>query len=261
MVRDAGGGGGHVKIKGWLSAVAVHLRDLPEPPLGANPLPTVPPDKARGVVVSFYMPNISRTVVAAQRRLLKRFTPPDVAIEQVRTTRKHEHAINHFMDTTAYRAVLILDIDCVPIRSGAIEDVFARIERGHLVGAVQRADHIRNNDHLYAGPFCVALSQQTYTALGRPKFDSTPRGDVGEELTYAAERLGVPVDLLWPTHSDDHIWRLADGKTFGHGTTYEDSFWHAFQIRFRSHQRRFVQRCDAFLAGSPAAPGAPHPSG
>lgn len=261
MVREAGGGGRQVKIKSWLSAVPVLLRDLMEPPLDADPLPVVPAERARGVVVSFYMPNISRSVVAAQRRLLKRFTPPDVAILQIRTTRKHEHAINHFMDTTPYRAVFILDIDCVPIRPGAIESVFARAERGHLVGAVQRADHIRNHDHLYAGPFCVALSQQTYASLGRPRFDSTARGDVGEELTYAAERAGVPVDLLWPTHSDDHIWHLVEGKTFGHGTTYEDSFWHAFQIRFTSHQRRFVHRCGVFLAAAPAVPGDPHPSG
>jgi hypothetical protein len=246
-----------LKFRSLLSAAAVQARDVFNPPLNADPLPDVKPEDARGVVVSFYMPNISRAVVAAQRRLLKRFTPPDVAIRQVMTTCKHEHAINHFMDTTPYRAVLILDIDCIPIRQGAVEGVFARAEQGHLVGAVQRAVHIRNDGHLYAGPFCVALSQQTYSRLGRPRFDSTPRGDVGEELTYAAERAGVPTDFLWPTHSDDAIWELADGRVYGHGTTYDGGFWHAFQIRFTTHQRRFVDRCDAFLADSPAARAGP----
>jgi hypothetical protein len=237
-----------LKFRSLLSAAAVQARDVFSPPLNADPLPDVKPEDARGVVVSFYMPNISRAVVAAQRRLLKRFTPPDVAIRQVMTTRKHEHAINHFMDTTPYRAVLILDIDCIPIRQGAVEGVFARAEQGHLVGAVQRANHIQNGGHLYVAPCCLALSQATYDRLGRPRFDSTPRGAVAEELTYTAETIGVPVDFLWPTHSDDNVWTLSEGITYGHGTIYDHSFWHAFEIRFRYHQRRFVARCEEFLA-------------
>jgi hypothetical protein len=244
-----------LKFRSLMSAAAVQARDLLSPGLGRDPLPQVQPEQARGVVVSFYMPNISRTVVAAQRRLLKRFTPPDVAIAQVLTMRSHEHALNHFMDTTRYRAILVLDIDCIPIRDDAIAAVFDRVEQGHLVGAAQRAAHIDNSGHIYAGPFCMALSQRTYDALGRPRFDSTRRGDVGEELTYAAEQRGIPVDLMWPSSSDDAIWPLTDSIRYGHGTTYDDSFWHAFQIRFSEHQRDFVRRCAAFLPVTPAVPG------
>ena len=83
--------------------------------------------------------------------------------------------------------------------------------------------------------------------MGNPEFASTKRGDVAEELTYAAEKAGVPVDLLWPVSSDDSIWALTGGKRYGHGTTYEGGFWHAFQIRLREHQAKFIARCATFL--------------
>jgi hypothetical protein len=237
-----------LKFRSLVAAAKVQAVDLFSPPLSADPLPDLAPEAARGVIVSFYMPNIARAVVAAQRRLLKRFVPPNVAIQQVVTMRSHADALNHFMDTTPYRAILVLDIDCVPVREGAIADVFDHVEQGCLVGAAQRAAHIDNGEHVYAGPFCLGIGKETYTALGCPRFDSTRRGDVGEELTFAAERLGVPVKLLWPTASDDEIWPLANGIRYGHGTTYDGAFWHAFQIRFPEHQKAFVARCEALLS-------------
>lgn len=237
-----------LKFRSLVSAAVVQLRDLREAPLSRDPLPSVPPAMARAVVVSFYMPNISRRVVAAQRRVLKRFVPSDVAIEQVMTWKKHEHAINDFISNTPYGVVVVLDIDCIPIDGGAVDRLIADAEKGLLVGAAQRANHIDNGGHLYAAPCCLAISIETYRRLGKPLFDSTKRGDVAEELTYAAEERGVPVKLLWPTSSEDHVWQLTETVTYGHGTIYERAFWHAFQIRFREHQDNFVRRCQEFLS-------------
>jgi hypothetical protein len=235
-----------MRIQSWLGSLSVQARDLFEPPLSADPLPVIPPDRARAVLVSFYMPNIPRRVVAAQRRLLKRFSPPDVAIAQIMTVRSHEHALNHFMATTRYRVVVFLDIDCVPLRNGAIERLVGHAESGSLAGASQCASHLRNANHLYVGPFCLALTRDTYDALGRRPFTRTSRADVGEELTFAAQEHGLPVHFLWPTASDDHIWQLSPGRTYGHGTTYDDDFWHAFEIRLPSHHEKFVARCAEF---------------
>lgn len=239
-----------LKVRSLLSAIRVQFRDRKLPPLSADPLPELTPDTARGVVVSFYMPNISRAVVAAQRKVLKKFVPRNVAIQQICTLKSHEDALNNFMRTTPYRTVLVLDIDCIPIREGAVDAVFSRAERGALVGAAQRANHIDNNAHIYAAPYCLALTKATYRQLGEPRFDSTPRGDVAEELTYAAEQYNIPLELLWPLASDDDVWELTQGKRYGHATTYEEGFWHAFQIRFPEHQRAFVERCDQFLRAS-----------
>jgi hypothetical protein len=207
----------------------------------------VPPQEARAVVVSFYMPNIPRRVVAAQRALLKRLVPREVAIEQTMTVRSHERALDHLMATTPYETVVVLDIDCVPIAEGAIDRLIRRAEGGHLAGAAQRASHIQNGGHVYVGPFCLAVSRSTFAKLQPVSFRRTPRADVGEELTYAAEGKEVPIDYLWPTGSDDDIWELVPGRRFGHGTVYDGDFWHAFEIRSARHHQKFIQRCEAEL--------------
>jgi hypothetical protein len=125
--------------------------------------------------------------------------------------------------------------------------MFERAERGCLVGAAQRANHIDNNEHLYAAPFCLALTRTAYDALGRPSFVETSRGDVGEELTYIAEERGIPVELSLPIASDDHQWVLTDGVRFGSNTYYDSGFFHAFQIRMLRHQADFVAKCEDIL--------------
>lgn len=210
---------------------------------------------ARRAIATFYMPNISYRVVEAQRRLLQAFSPPDIAIEQVITMEKHGAAMDRFMRTTNYQSILFLDIDCVPVRPRSIEAMFERAERGCLAGAAGRANHIDNNAHLFAAPYCLALTRTTYNSLGRPSFLETSRGDVGEELTYIAEERGVPVDLSWPIASDDNQWALTDGVRFGLNTYYDNGFFHAFHIRKRFHQTEFIARCAEILGGPAAAAG------
>jgi hypothetical protein len=207
----------------------------------------VPPEKARAVIVSFYMANVPAEVVAAQRDVLMRLAPDDVAIQQVRTRLRHDDSIDLFLSRSLYPAFVILDIDCIPVSATAISDLLARAEAGALAGAVQRTLHKENDAHLFVAPSCLAITRETYDALGRPSVRKTQRGDVAEEVTFVAEARGVPVDFLWPSHSDDAIWELRDGKRYGHGTTFEHAFWHAFEIRYPEHHRRFIARCEDVL--------------
>lgn len=243
------------KLRKAYNSFRVLLGDIGAPPLSAQPLPTVPPEKARGVVFSMYKRNISRRVVAAQRQMLLRYVPADVAIVQLCSSQSHPEALNAFVRNMAYRTVVILDIDCVPIQHGAIEGLLDLAEAGNLAGASARSNHIQNGGHVYAGPYCMAFTMETYRKLGSPDFRETERGDVGEELTYIAEACGVPVTLLWAVSSDEeHIWDLKDGLRFGRGTTYEGGFWHAFMIRYLENQRGFVARIEQMLrAANPAA--------
>jgi hypothetical protein len=210
----------------------------------------VPPERARAVVVSFYMANMPAEVVAAQRDVLIRLTPDNVAIVQVRTRLRHDDSIDLFLSRSPYRAFVILDIDCVPVSATAIADLLTRAEAGALAGAVQRTNHKQNDAHLFVAPSCLAMTRETYDALGRPSFRKTQRGDVAEEVTYVAEQRSVPVDFLWPTHSEDAIWELRDGMRYGHGTTFEKAFWHAFEIRHPEHHRRFITHCEDILRGA-----------
>ena len=211
-------------------------------------LPDPAPEVARAVVVSFYMDNIRRGVVAAQRRLLARFLPDGVAVRQIRTGLKHAAAIDAFLAETRFRNVIVLDIDCVPVADGAIERLIDGAVAGKLIGTVACANHLANGRHVFIGPYGMALSRDLWERLGRPPCAATERGDVAEEFTYAAEAKGLPVEPLWPVASDDTIWELPNGIRYGHGTTYEGGLWHAFEIRHRDHQAAFIRRCEAFLA-------------
>jgi hypothetical protein len=215
----------------------------------------VDPGTERGAIVSFYMTNVPRRVVEAQRQVLEWLAPPDVAIVQILTPLMHGPAMSRFMRSTNYRCVLFLDIDCVPVRPGAVDALLAHAERGVLAGAAARANHISNGGHVFVGPFCLALTTDTYTALGRPSFSANERGDVGEELTYAAEKLGVPVALSLPVSFDEPRWVLTENVWFGPNTTYENGFLHAFEIRKLANQERFIAKCREILVGRGRVPG------
>lgn len=207
----------------------------------------------RIAVVSFYMSNIARNVVAAQATAIRRFLPEGVDFLQFHTGFSHGRSIDLFFRLAPYDLVVILDVDCIPLNDQALPALIEQAEAGHLVGAAQRANHIENAKHIYAGPFLMALSKDTYVRLGRPSFCETERGDVAEELTYAAEAREVPVLLLWPTHCDEPKWQLTETLSFGRNTVYEDLFLHAFEIREPEQQRAFLGTVSRVLADPSAA--------
>lgn len=201
-----------------------------------------------GLIASVYMDNIAAEVVAAQRAVLEALAPPGFEIRQVLTRRSHAAALDGVVAGAEAELVLILDIDCVPLTREAIPALAAQAADGALAGCVQRANHIDNGAHLYVGAFCMAFSRALWERLGRPSFEPTTRGDVGEALTYACEAAGAPVAMLWPSHVETPQWDLTDGRRFGVNTEYAGAFLHSFNIRGREYQQRFVDRCRAILA-------------
>jgi hypothetical protein len=172
-------------------------------------------------------------------------------VRQVLTHRSHGAALDEIMEGAGAgggaELVLILDIDCVPLTAAAILALAAQAQAGALAGCVQRANHIDNGAHLYVGAFCLALSRALWERLGRPSFEPTGRGDVGEELTYACEAAGAPVAMLWPSRVEEPRWDLTEGRQFGVNTEYGGAFLHTFNIRSPEYQQRFVARCRAIL--------------
>ena len=227
--------------------MVAELMNLGAPRLDADPLPSVALAECKGVVISFYMRNISRSVVAAQRKSLKRFASEGLAIEQVLTSMSHSESIDCFLNDTQYETVVILDVDCVPISEKSFAIMLSAAKAGKIIGAAQRDDRKCNGEHLYAAPFCIAFSMETFRKLGSPSFAETRRGDVGEELTYLAEDRNIPVELIWPSSCEKPMWPLRNGRMFGLYTAYGDLFLHAFQIRALRHQRKFVRKIAELL--------------
>jgi hypothetical protein len=202
-------------------------------------------------VVSIYMDNVAADVASWQRAVLEAFKPSGFEVEQILTTRSHGSAIDDFLARSDHDLVVLLDIDCVPLHAHSLPNLAARAARGAVAGCVQRANHIQNDAHLYVGPFCMAFTKRLWEDLGRPSFEPTARGDVGEEFTYRCEMSGRAVDLLWPSFVETPHWDLTDGRRFGQNTEYDGLFLHAFGIRDRANQGRFVQRCRD-IVGAPS---------
>lgn len=199
-------------------------------------------------VYSVYMPNISKAVVDAQRSVVEKFLPKGWEFTQVKWTGNYSHpaAMTICLAEAKKPVVIFLDIDCIPLNQNALELMAVRAELGMLVGAVQRANHIKNDAHLYVGPFCMALDLVTYEQLNSPTFYETERGDCGEELTYRWRERGKPVYFFWPNHVRQPLWELAHGHKFGLGTTYENMFYHEFCARNAGGE--FINLCQAVVA-------------
>lgn len=207
----------------------------------------------RAAVVSFYMGNITQDVVHAQAAAIRQFLPAGVDLVQLRTGFGHGRSIDLFLAFSDYDVVVLLDIDCIPIAADSLPTLIAAAESGALVGAAQRANHLCNDNHVYAGPFLMALSRETYRRLGSPSFTETCRGDVAEELTYRAEAKHHPIRYLWPTSCEVPKWHLQDDLHFGRNTIYDNAFLHAFEIRMPEQQQAFLATIDRVLKAATSA--------
>ena len=197
-------------------------------------------------IYSVYMDNIPVEVRTAQRQVVEKFMPTGWRFEQYRSgSYSHPAAMTICLATNTKPLTIFLDIDCIPLSRTALELLGARAEKGVLVGAAQRANHINNGEHLYVGPFCCAFSNRKYLELGSPSFYETARGDVGEELTYRWQAAGAPIYLLWPSLVQQPLWELTQGIKFGMGTTYEDKFYHEFCARATAGN--FVRKCEEII--------------
>jgi hypothetical protein len=193
------------------------------------------------------MSNVDSNIVDYQRRCIARYLPKDWTFRQHLTEESHAASITKCVAESRDDIVIILDIDCIPLRATSLRLLKHFAAKSILVGAVQRANHINNDSHLYVGPFCMSFSRTVYDRLERPSFSETDRGDVGEELTYCWQNSGADVVFLWPSQVEHPLWKLSGGANFGYGTTYDDLFYHAFCIREGLTNTSFLSRCKRVL--------------
>jgi hypothetical protein len=198
----------------------------------------------KATVYSVYMANVSPEVAEAQRRVVHQFLPKGWAFVQRRADGySHPTELTVCQASNTNALTVFLDIDCIPLSRSAFELIGEQAERGVLAGAVQRANHIENNEHIYVGPCCMAFNNRRYLEYGSPCFFETPRGDVGEEVTYRWQERGGDIYLLWPSRVNSPLWNLNTGsdKRLGLGTTYDELFYHEFCARAQAGD--FVRKC------------------
>ena len=234
-------------------------------------------------IASYFMENINPKTVELQKKVIEKFNPLKIPHISMQGKISHasfidyvwalngqppvnmkDHNIKQELD---FDAVLFLDIDCVPLNDKAMQIYLSRALEGVIIGNAQRSGHIENDNHLFAAPSAVALSRETFDKIGRPSALETIRSDVLEEYTWAAEQVGVRVELALPTKYEGDVyrydyekdrrpyWTLENGlPNYGLGTTFGsegigDLFWHNFQIFLPGQQERFWKKCEELLNG------------
>lgn len=214
------------------------------------------------IILSPYMANVNPAVKEAQFRVMNKLCT-EIPFVQVLTTKPHGETLTNLAKSCmqkGYDTVMFMDIDAIPLSTSAIEFTLNKAHRGHLTGNIQRSNHIQNNQHLFVAPSFMAMSLNYWTWAGQPRFTETERSDVGEEVTYAWEAKGWPMQMYLPigyeaSPAECPSWALADGMShFGLGTTFGlsslEMSYHAFQIRMGGMVERFLTKCDSILAES-----------
>jgi hypothetical protein len=210
----------------------------------------------RTAVISVYQNNIPLEVISLQSEVICRFLPAGCEYEP-REAKSHAAGLDTYFQELRHEAYLVLDIDCIPLADWVIPWILQNALAGILVGGAQRANQFENGEHIYVGPGVMAFSKETFQRMGCLSFKDTNRGDVGEEFTYAAERLGIPISLLWPTHVNRDKWPLRGGRWFGHGTIYGGAFFHTYEISRGETVSMFIEQCNKVLGRKFEVPAIP----
>lgn len=232
-------------------------------------------DKIKAGIFSFFMKNIPKEAVDAQRAVVAKHNPSGYPLHQFLTEIPHPYSMDGAWHLNAvdirrefanvpkmfdYDVMVFLDIDAVPLNDRALDLYVEQAYNGALVGNIQRTNHIQNGQHTFVAPSAMAISTSTFLTIGKPSAIESPRSDVAEEYTWLSEKKGIKIVKYMPLRFEAAPaeaptgWALADGMpryglgtTFGDPATGEETFWHNFQVRLAGQPERFMRKCRELL--------------
>lgn len=166
-------------------------------------------------------------------------------------------AISDFLYYRGYDALLILDVDAIPLSSEAVLTTFELAYEGNLVGNIQRANHLPSVG-TYVAPSFMCFTRDTLELAGNPSMSETSRTDVAGIFTKSCERFNIPTVRYLPTHSEapaldtGEYWYLGEGlPTYGHGTTFSHNgkpmSYHLFNSARATFNDNFYRKCEDIL--------------
>lgn len=198
-----------------------------------------------------YWDNVDKKMLQAHERVMEHFSIP--------MNYTNRNGINHgrWMDSVLQSSdcdvIVFFEPDCIPLNSKFLEYIKYANKHDTFVGIAQVSNHIPPKSHIYAAPGFYAMSKKAYLKLGKPSLSETRRSDVGEEICYIAEELGVRYRALFPTSFEkapaEGVWPLGNLGYYGIGTTFDNAIYHLYQSRMAENIELFVERCEQVIKG------------
>jgi len=218
-------------------------------------------EKIDACILTFiHYPSIHPNVIQLQKAVVQKYNPsnyPHHVLQMVDDEYPlwflHGHSIYEYLMGWSYKdlkrhdVVIMLDIDAIPLSNDTFDILASIAKAGSLVGCIQK--HTFNKaDHFRVSAFCGAFSMDTYEKMGKPICTPTSRGDTIEELTYAAEKEGIPVEYAYPYHSiagqpkpkDFDRWKYADGQMLDFGSYQGNPVIHGIGVSYEFNKKPFI---------------------
>jgi hypothetical protein len=180
-------------------------------------------------VYSMYFPNNDLRYRNLQKSIFNKFKVEinQILWEGTMDYDGHPNFMNNISNNEDVNYFLFFDIDAFPTKSNFLDIIIDRIyNKNTILGIEQKTSHL-NND-IYAGPACFCISKNFYNLLGKPKYNATYRGDVGEELSHICREKNYEISYLKFDKCEIERWELKPGVMFGNGSIYEDLIFHNF---------------------------------
>ena len=203
-------------------------------------------------VHTLYWPNTDPEIVRSHSDVMKHH-----GIDVNYTIQPYPHgawmdAVMQQMDTDI---VCFFDIDCVPTNKEIFDKCIEWVsESKSFVGISQVSNHIKPCSHIFAAPAFFVMWRDTWMKMNQPSFLENPRCDVGENVSYQAEMLGIKYKTLFPTHfhfrPEGESWFLHSYGEYGIGTHFEGGIFHLYQGRHPQNQELFKRVCSEIIDGS-----------
>lgn len=254
-------------------------------------IPVPPKNLHNAVIFTFFMKNIEMSTVELQRKVVAKFNKSEIQHYSVQTEFEHGLTMDLAWQLNGiemptigsqnapkrfdYDVLVFLDVDAVPLTAGALDYIVERAAVGQvIIGDVQNSNHIQNDKHLFVAPSVMAISTDTFVAMGKPSARPTSRADVAEEYTFHAEKYKVPVEFFLPLSYEESptekaYWDLQNEsipeqfRKYGRGTTFGTPainepdrgqsevslFWHAFQSFHPGWKEKIPVKFESILNG------------
>lgn len=201
---------------------------------------------------TLYWPNTDPGIVQAHSDVMKHFgLPCGYTVQQY----PHGLWMDEVMRQSETDIVCFFDIDCVPTNMDIFQKCVDYVSRTQtFVGISQVSNHIKPASHIFAAPAFFMIWRDTWLKMNQPTFAEQFTCDVGENVSYTAEMLGLKYKTLFPTHyhfkPEGESWFLHSYGEYGIGTHFEGGIFHLYQGRHPQNQELFKNVCASIIDGT-----------